>query len=83
MTTFEIKVILDKLYKVNEIVGIAEATTIYDDILLLEFNKHLDQFLSSKIKEKSYKKLLKKEDLVKIITNNNWPKFPVSEIEIE
>lgn len=72
-----------KLYKVNEIVGIAEATTIYDDILLSEFNKHLDQFLSSKIKEKSYKKLLKKEDLVKIITNNNWPKFPVSEIEIE
>lgn len=72
-----------KLYKINEIVGIAEATIIYNDILLLEFNKYLNKFLSSKEKEKSYKKLLKKEDLLKIINNNNWVKFPVSEIEIE
>ncbi len=72
-----------KSYKVNEVVGIAEATTIYDDIILSEFNKHLDQFLESKSKKKSYKKLLKKEDLVKIIINDNWPKFPVSELELE
>ena len=78
-----------KTYQLFESHGVAEATLIYNEFLLDEFNKNFDLFMkkdesADKSKERKYslKKYYTKEDLSTFIENNLWPKFPVSSMEV-
>ncbi len=70
------------LKKYNEAVGLAESTIVYSDLIIEEFSKKLDLFLSSDDKKAKYETFLTREDLESITNKPDWNKFPVSEIEI-
>jgi len=78
-----------KTYQLFEAHGVAEATLIYNEFLLDEFNKNFDLFMKkdesvNKSKGRNYSNTInyKKEDLSMFIKNSLWPKFPVSSMEV-
>ena len=78
-----------KPYKLFEAHGVAEATLIYNEFLLDEFNKNFDLFMKkdesvNKSKGRNYSNITNytKEDLSNFIENSLWPKFPVSSMEV-
>lgn len=72
---------------INEALGIAEATLVYNDFLGLRFKEKFDYWYQrvkrgeSPMKEK-YKESLTTDDLQKLISNKDWSKFPVSSINV-
>jgi len=78
-----------KTYQLFEAHGVAEATLIYNEFLLDEFNDNFDSFMKkdesvNKSKRRNYSNTInyKKEDLSMFIKNSLWPKFPVSTMEV-
>jgi hypothetical protein len=78
-----------KTYQLFEAHGVAEATLIYNEFLLDEFNDNFDSFMKkdesvNKSKGRNYSNTInyKKEDLSMFIKNSLWPKFPVSTMEV-
>jgi hypothetical protein len=71
-----------KSYQLFEAHGVAEATLIYNQFLLDEFNKYCDIALESG--EKNYSKTVdySQEDLAQFIQSNLWPKYPISSMEV-
>ena len=70
-------------FSINEMVGVAEATLIYNDFILNLFNEYLTEFLESD--ESKYRKgrTYTDYDLSEIIKDKLWPKMPISSILLE
>lgn len=72
-----------KSYKLFEMAfGVAEATLIYNQFLLDEFNKYCDIAIESEERNYSHTELYTKEDLNQFIQNDMWPKYPVSSMSV-
>ena len=71
-----------KTYKIFEAHGVAEATLIYNQFLLDEFNKYCDIALESGEKNYSNSVNYTKEDLAQFIKTDVWSKYPISSMEV-
>jgi len=71
-----------KPYKLFEAYGVAEATLIYNQFLLDEFNKYFDISLESGDKNYSHTVDYTQEDMTPFIQNKLWPKYPVSSMSV-
>ena len=71
-----------KTYKLFEAHGVAEATLIYNQFLLDEFNKYCDIALETGEKDYSNSVNYSKEDLAQFIQTDVWPKYPISSMEV-
>ena len=71
-----------KPYKIFEASGVAEATLIYNQFLLDEFNKYCDIALESGDKNYSHTQEYSQEDLTQFIQSPLWPKYPVSSMSV-
>jgi len=71
-----------KTYKLFEAHGVAEATLIYNQFLLDEFNKYCDIALETGEKDYSNTVNYTKEDLIQFIQTDVWPKYPISSMEV-
>ena len=71
-----------KTYKLFEAHGVAEATLIYNQFLLDEFNKYCDIALESGEKNYSNSVNYTKEDLAQFIQTDVWSKYPISSMEV-
>lgn len=71
-----------KSYKLFEAHGVAEATLVYNQFLLDEFNKYCDIALETG--EKDYSKTVdySQEDLAQFIQSNLWPKYPITSMSV-
>jgi len=72
---------------INEALGLAEPTLIYTDFLAERFKQKFDEWYLKRTQAGSLRKEKVKEsvnatDLADIISNNIWPKFPVSTMNI-
>lgn len=78
-----------KSYKIFEAFGVAEATLIYDDFLISEFNKYLDIFLEKdKLERKKERKYIhtqeySNQDMSELIKNPLWSKMPIASMTVE
>jgi hypothetical protein len=71
-----------KSYQLFEAHGVAEATLIYNQFLLDEFNKYCDIALETGEKDYSNSVNYTKEDLTQFIQTDVWPKYPISSMEV-
>jgi hypothetical protein len=71
-----------KSYQLFEAHGVAEATLIYNQFLLDEFNKYCDIALENGDKNYSNSVNYTKEDLTQFIQTDVWPKYPISSMEV-
>ena len=71
-----------KSYQLFEAHGVAEATLIYNQFLLDEFNKYCDIALETGEKDYSNAVNYSKEDLAQFIQTDVWPKYPISSMEV-
>ena len=71
-----------KSYKLFEAHGVAEATLIYNQFLLDEFNKYCDIALESGEKDYSQTVDYTQEDLAQFIQSNLWSKYPVTSMNV-
>lgn len=78
-----------KSYKIFEALGVAEATLIYNQFLVDEFNKYFDSFSqqdkqSDKSKSRNYSKNVSydSDDLIRFSTDKHWDKFPIKKMSI-
>lgn len=71
-----------KPYQLFEAHGVAEATLIYNQFLLDEFNKYCDIALESSEKDYSHTQEYNQEDLTQFIQNEFWPKYPISSMSV-
>jgi hypothetical protein len=71
-----------KTYKLFEASGVAEATLIYNQFLLDEFNKYCDIALESGDKNYSHTQEYNQEDLTQFIQDSLWPKYPISSMSV-
>lgn len=72
-----------KTYQLFEMAhGVAEATLIYNQFLLDEFNKYFDIALESEERSYSHTELYTQEDLSQFIKSDIWSKYPVSSISV-
>jgi len=78
-----------KSYQLFEAHGVAEATLIYNQFLLDEFNQCFDSFikedeLADKNDNRDYSviKEYNKEDLSLFINSEFWPKYPISSMKV-
>lgn len=71
-----------KTYKLFEAHGVAEATLIYNQLLLNDFNKHFDIALESGDKNYSSTQEYTQDDLAEFIKDENWSKYPVSSMSV-
>ena len=71
-----------KSYQLFEAHGVAEATLIYNQFLLDEFNKYCDIALETGEKDYSNSVNYSKEDLAQFIQTDVWPKYPISSMEV-
>ena len=71
-----------KTYQLFEAHGVAEATLIYNQFLLDEFNKYCDIALETGEKDYSNTVNYTKEDLTQFIQTDVWPKYPISSMEV-
>ena len=71
-----------KTYKLFEAHGVAEATLIYNQFLLDEFNKYCDIALETGEKNYSNSVNYTKEDLAQFIKTDVWSKYPISSMEV-
>ena len=71
-----------KSYQLFEAHGVAEATLIYNQFLLDEFNKYCDIALESSEKDYSHTQEYTQEDLTQFIQNEFWPKYPISSMSV-
>ena len=71
-----------KSYQLFEAHGVAEATLIYNQFLLDEFNKYCDIALETG--EKNYSNIVNytQEDLAQFIQSNLWPKYPITSMSV-
>ena len=70
-------------FSINEAVGVAEATLIYNDFILNLFNEHLTEFLESDESKYNKSRTYTDYDLSEIIKEGLWPKMPISSILLE
>jgi len=71
-----------KSYQLFEAHGVAEATLIYNQFLLDEFNKYCDIALETGNKDYSKTVDYSQEDLAQFIQSDIWPKYPISSMEV-
>ena len=72
-----------KSYQLFEMAhGVAEATLIYNQFLLDEFNKYCDIALESGDKNYSHTQEYTQEDLSHFIQSDIWPKYPISSMSV-
>jgi hypothetical protein len=71
-----------KSYQLFEAHGVAEATLIYNQFLLDEFNKYCDIALEFSEKDYSHTQEYNQEDLTQFIQNEFWPKYPISSMSV-
>lgn len=78
-----------KSYKIFEALGVAEATLVYNQFLVDEFNKYFDSFSqqdkqSDKSKSRNYSEnvVYDSGDLSKFSTDKHWDKFPIKKMSI-
>jgi len=71
-----------KTYKLFEAHGVAEATLVYNQFLLDEFNKYCDIALETGEKYYSQTVEYTQEDLAQFIQSDIWPKYPISSMEV-
>lgn len=71
-----------KSYQLFEAHGVAEATLIYNQFLLDEFNKYCDIALESGEKDYSHIQEYSQEDLTQFIQNDIWSKYPISSMSV-
>jgi hypothetical protein len=71
-----------KSYQLFEAHGVAEATLIYNQFLLDEFNKYCDIALESGEKDYSHTQEYSQEDLTQFIQNDIWSKYPISSMSV-
>jgi hypothetical protein len=71
-----------KTYQLFEAHGVAEATLIYNQFLLDEFNKYCDIALETGEKDYSQTVEYTQEDLTQFIKSELWPKYPISSMEV-
>lgn len=71
-----------KYLKLFEAFGVAEATLIYNQFLLDEFNKYCDIAIQSEEREYSHTQLYTQEDLSKFIEKDVWVDYPVSSMSV-
>ena len=70
-------------FSINEMVGVAEATLIYNDFILNLFNEYLTEFLESGESKYDKGRTYTDYDLSEIIKDKLWPKMPISSILLE
>jgi hypothetical protein len=71
-----------KTYQLFEAHGVAEATLIYNQFLLDEFNKYCDIALETGEKDYSQTVEYTQVDLAQFIQSELWPKYPISSMEV-
>lgn len=71
-----------KPYQLFEAHGVAEATLIYNQFLLDEFNKYCDIALESGDKNYSHTQEYTQEDLTQFIQSDVWSKYPISSMSV-
>jgi hypothetical protein len=71
-----------KTYQLFEAHGVAEATLIYNQFLLDEFNKYCDIALETGEKDYSQTVEYTQEDLAQFIKSDFWPKYPISSMSV-
>lgn len=71
-----------KSYQLFEAHGVAEATLIYNQFLLDEFNKYCDIALETGEKDYSQTVEYTQEDLAQFIQSELWPKYPISSMNV-
>jgi len=71
-----------KTYQLFEAHGVAEATLIYNQFLLDEFNKYCDIALETGDKNYSHTVNYTQEDLSEFIQTEVWSKYPISSMEV-
>lgn len=71
-----------KYFKLFEAYGVAEATLIYNQFLLDEFNKYFDIAKESGDKNYSHTQDYSQEDLAQFIKNPLWVKYPISSLSV-
>ena len=71
-----------KSYQLFEAHGVAEATLIYNQFLLDEFNKYCDIALESGEKDYSHTQEYTQEDLTQFIQSDVWSKYPISSMSV-
>lgn len=71
-----------KTYQLFEAHGVAEATLIYNQFLLDEFNKYCDIALETGEKDYSQTVEYTQEDLSHFIQSELWPKYPISSMNV-
>jgi hypothetical protein len=72
---------------INEALGIAEATLIYNDFLGIKFKEKFDDWYlkttqKGGLKKEKVSESFKVDDLGELIMENDWVKFPVSSINV-
>ena len=70
-------------FSLNEAVGVAEATLIYNDFILGKFEEYLNEFLESGESDSTKGRTYTEQDLSEIINNTLWSKMPISSILLE
>ena len=71
-----------KSYQLFEAHGVAEATLIYNQFLLDEFNKYCDIALETGEKDYSQTVEYTQEDLAQFIQSELWSKYPISSMSV-
>ena len=71
-----------KSYQLFEAHGVAEATLIYNQFLLDEFNKYCDVALESGEEDYSQTVEYTQEDLTQFIQSQLWFKYPISSMSV-
>ena len=71
-----------KTYQLFEAHGVAEATLIYNQFLLDEFNKYCDIALETGDKNYSHTVNYTQADLSEFIQTDVWSKYPISSMEV-
>jgi hypothetical protein len=71
-----------KKYQLFEAHGVAEATLIYNQFLLDEFNKYCDIALETNDKSYSHTQEYNQEDLAQFIQSPLWSKYPISSMNV-
>lgn len=70
-------------FKVNEALGLAEVTLIYDEFILNEFRKYLDEFLKSDMDILEKSEVYTESDLSTQIEDPSWISMPISSLRID
>jgi len=71
-----------KTYQLFEAHGVAEATLVYNQFLLDEFNKYFDIALESDERNYSHTQVYTQDDLYQFIQSDVWQKYPVSSMSV-